>query len=100
MVEQLILHCPKCGAQHVDEGEWATRPHKTHLCAACGHEWRPKGTPTVGVRALSEDPKDYRDLGHDRMTAEDQARLAKVLNKDRGGACCDGNGACPEQVHH
>ena len=35
-----ILHCPWCQAQHIDEGEWATRPHHTHLCAKCGRTWR------------------------------------------------------------
>jgi ABC-type nickel/cobalt efflux system permease component RcnA len=41
--------CPKCGKHHIDEGEWATKPHHTHLCAGCGHEWRPFEYPTVGV---------------------------------------------------
>jgi hypothetical protein len=40
-----ILFCPSCGKQHVDEGEWATRPHRRHLClddargAGCGARW-------------------------------------------------------------
>lgn len=46
----LALWCPKCGAPHVDEGEWATtRRHKTHLCLSCGRLWRPFEYPTVGV---------------------------------------------------
>jgi len=50
-----VLHCPACGLRHVDEGEWATRPHKTHLCVSdvfykgCGHKWTPTDAPTVGV---------------------------------------------------
>lgn len=51
----LILHCPKCEHQHVDEGEWATKPHKTHLCAFCKHEWRPSDEPTVGVAPDSDE---------------------------------------------
>lgn len=47
-----ILYCPRCHAQHVDEGEWATRPHRTHLCASCGAEWRPCALATVGVREI------------------------------------------------
>lgn len=43
------LDCPECGVAHVDEGEWATRLHKTHQCQACKHEWRPYEYPTVGV---------------------------------------------------
>jgi hypothetical protein len=44
-----MLRCPKCALTHVDEGEWATKPHRAHLCAWCGHEWRPYDYPTVGV---------------------------------------------------
>lgn len=63
----LVMYCP-AGHPHVDEGEWATRPHKTHQCQAnvfgdcmcyhrekckciCGLEWRPAEFATVGVRA-------------------------------------------------
>lgn len=44
-----ILYCPKCDVQHIDEGVWATKEHKTHQCQACGHEWRPFDFPTFGV---------------------------------------------------
>lgn len=50
--EPAILHCPECGVQHVDDGEWATRVHRTHQCQACGHEWRPCEYPTFGVAGL------------------------------------------------
>lgn len=51
----MLLWCPKCHTQHVDEGEWATiRTHKTHLCAKCGHEWRPANVETVGVESLPD----------------------------------------------
>lgn len=49
MPEPLVMDCPSCGVRHIDEGVWATKPHKTHQCQACGQEWRPKETPTVGV---------------------------------------------------
>lgn len=48
----LILACPECDVQHVDEGEWATRRHGIHRCSACGHEWSPAARATVGVRML------------------------------------------------
>lgn len=48
------LACPECGAPHIDEGEWATRPHKTHQCQSCKHEWRPFEYPTVGVDPEAE----------------------------------------------
>ncbi len=41
-----------CGALHVDEGEFATKPHHTHACQSCGMTWRPAVVLTVGVRFL------------------------------------------------
>lgn len=36
--------CPHCGHIHVDRDEWATKPHKTHLCTehdgGCGRLFR------------------------------------------------------------
>jgi rubredoxin len=51
----MVLACPTCHAWHVDEDEWATRPHKTHLCSRCGALFRPANVPTVGVVALPVD---------------------------------------------
>lgn len=50
----MLLACSVCDAKHVDEGEWATRPHRTHLCHACGALFRPALVPTVGVAALAD----------------------------------------------
>lgn len=50
-----LIWCPACHRQHVDEGEWVTREHKTHRCVGeggCGFEWRPMDTATVGVAHL------------------------------------------------
>lgn len=65
----MVLHCPVCALQHVDEGEWIAAEHRTHLCAACGNEWRPSNTATIGVKALararpdeSEEPEKPRWL--------------------------------------
>ena len=52
-----VLHCPTCGTQHVDRGEWATRRHSLHLCEQCGNEWRPFSYYTVGVEALSSEKR-------------------------------------------
>lgn len=46
------LHCPICRSLHVDQGEFATKPHHTHACQRCGHVWRPAIVPTVGVQFL------------------------------------------------
>lgn len=48
----MLLHCPQCSARHVDEGEFATKPHHTHACQSCGHVWRPAIGPTCGVQFL------------------------------------------------
>jgi hypothetical protein len=51
---RIRLVCPACGELHVDEGEFATKPHHTHACQHCGAVWRPALVPTVGVRFLPE----------------------------------------------
>lgn len=48
----MLLVCPCCHARHIDEGEFATKPHHTHACQHCGMCWRPAIVPTVGVRFL------------------------------------------------
>lgn len=48
----ILLHCPECGARHIDEGEFATKVHHTHACQSCGFVWRPAVVPTIGVRFL------------------------------------------------
>lgn len=66
----MILHCPKCGVQHVDapelnpyrnaehygaapEARWMNPPHRSHLCHGCGCVWRPADVPTNGVQAIT-----------------------------------------------
>lgn len=67
----MVLHCPKCGLQHIDAPEkvnrrlaaidppaawaldpWTNEPHRSHLCHGCGHIWRPADVPTNGVAAV------------------------------------------------
>lgn len=50
----MLLWCPAhgCGARHIDEGDFATKPHHTHACQSCGMVWRPAIVPTVGVAFL------------------------------------------------
>lgn len=62
----MILFCPLCGVQHVDEPEdvsrttsefgppeaWENPPHRSHLCHGCGHIWRPCDRATNGVKAI------------------------------------------------
>lgn len=49
VIEPKELFCPKCNTQHIDEGEWKTKPHRTHQCQSCLHEWKPFDYCTVGV---------------------------------------------------
>lgn len=51
IVERNGMQVP-CGELHVDEGEFATKPHHTHACQKCGMVWRPAVMATVGVRFL------------------------------------------------
>jgi len=58
-----LLFCPSCHKQHIDEGEFATREHRTHRCVddaagtGCFFEWRVEPT-TFGV--LSVEPPGKR----------------------------------------
>jgi hypothetical protein len=48
----MLLNCPVCGERHIDEGEFAEKPHHTHACQSCGTVWRPAKINTVGVQFL------------------------------------------------
>lgn len=48
----MLLWCPACHARHIDEGEFAEKPHHTHACQSCGLAWRPAVVATVGVQFL------------------------------------------------
>lgn len=69
------LHCPArrddgtmCGALHVDQGEWTTKPHHTHSCQKCGHTWRPAVAHTVGVEFLPGFKNEPEALAGDTAT--------------------------------
>lgn len=52
----MVLHCPRCGTQHIDEAtpEWGNPPHRSHACQnpGCGCIWRPADVATEGVAAI------------------------------------------------
>jgi hypothetical protein len=82
----MILYCPNCGMQHIDQPEsdtqytarlhesswwelggekpprWDNPPHKSHLCrkedGGCGCIWRPADVATNGVAELKTSGKD------------------------------------------
>ena len=53
----MILHCPKCGVQHIDAHDpavgWDNPPHRSHLCQECGCIWRTADVHTTGVAKLA-----------------------------------------------
>jgi regulator of replication initiation timing len=59
----VLLFCPHCGKQHVDEPQpekgWDNPPHRSHLCAFCRWVWRPADVPTNGVAKIKT--KGQRD---------------------------------------
>lgn len=52
----MVLHCPRCGAQHIDAPEpeigWENPPHRSHSCHGCQTVWRPADVLTTGVAAI------------------------------------------------
>lgn len=54
----MILHCPICHRQHIDQIDeetnpgWTNPPHTSHKCLGCGTVWRPCALPTEGVAHL------------------------------------------------
>lgn len=81
--EAVAMHlaCTSCHAEHVDEGEWSKRKHKTHQCQKCGHEWRPFEFATVGVpsSASAEIARLTKELEEARKDAE-RYRMMRSLD--------------------
>jgi hypothetical protein len=61
----MLLWCPKCQTQHIDEPDlapvrhedgsaslWDNPPHRSHLCHVCGCIWRPADVYTNGVEHI------------------------------------------------
>lgn len=52
----MVLFCPKCGAQHIDKPQpaknWTNPPHRSHECQKCGSIWRPADVATNGVAQI------------------------------------------------
>jgi predicted RNA-binding Zn-ribbon protein involved in translation (DUF1610 family) len=53
----IVIHCPACGTQHIDEGKWADKPHKSHRCEECGRIFKTANIPTIGVKRLPKEKK-------------------------------------------
>jgi len=46
---KVTIYCPHCNGQHIDEGKYAIKPHRLHLCFHCGKKFK-VAKPTIGVR--------------------------------------------------
>lgn len=84
------LHCPECGALHIDEGEFSTKLHHTHACQSCGAVWRPAVEHTVGVRflpgfknaAISTPNQDAIE----RMPSSERSAMAAMFERELDAA--------------
>lgn len=48
---ELLIICPRCHMQHVDEGRFAKKPHRSHACQGCGLTFQASGSvESIGVR--------------------------------------------------
>lgn len=85
---RMILFCPSCGVQHVDAPAppWTNPPHRSHLCAGCGHIWRPADVETAGVAEIAtkgqDDSRPIRRLIEERGTG----RTTKQMREAPAGA--------------
>jgi hypothetical protein len=76
----IVVFCPACDTQHIDAEDrcaecpggscmcvkmaerWTNPPHRSHLCAFCGHVWRPADVPTNGVATVKTRGERDSDL--------------------------------------
>lgn len=96
----MVLHCPTCGMQHIDEPEWINvgpdergrrgaaaivwdnPPHRSHLCHGCGTIWRPADVPTTGVERITTKGKaDNWEPG--APPAQERGALVPMTDTDR-----------------
>ena len=94
----MLLFCPKCGQQHVDEPEttthikdgipesaevtWTNPPHRSHKCYYCNHIWRPADVATSGVAELkTKGQNDGSPIPDTARLIEEGEHLLMHLNK-------------------
>lgn len=83
----MVMHCPRCAFKHIDkpEGDWLNPPHRSHLCASCGHIWRPADYPTEGVEAVQTRGDHDNPIAHHVVPEADRVKLRLALVKIREG---------------
>jgi hypothetical protein len=60
--EPMVLFCPVCKTQYPDTEDWATKPHRKHLCLWCGHIWKPHEHATVGIAVPNKSETDHQHV--------------------------------------
>lgn len=98
---KMILFCPACGVQHIDEPEeplsqhggflppepgddyWDNPPHRSHLCHGCGHIWRPADVPTEGVAAIQTKGKADSPPASPALSASPPLEVVEALREVR-----------------
>lgn len=93
----MLLWCPKCHVQHVDEPDertpdWDNPPHRSHLCHACGCIWRPADVATEGVRSIATmgkadnwNPTTFAGTGKPDATMLEKVARARAVAGFMGG---------------
>jgi hypothetical protein len=83
----MVLHCPNCGAQHIDREEtiteynerladgftserWMNPAHRSHQCQKCMFVWRPADVCTNGVGDVSTQGLYDSEIDHDHLERE------------------------------
>lgn len=86
----MILTCPRCTERHIDEGEFATKAHHTHVCQSCGLTWRPAKLDTIGVQFLpgyqdeqtvDTEADSFVDRWADRLGLASRSRIRSELTQ-------------------
>jgi rubredoxin len=77
----MVLHCPECKERHIDEGDFAMKPHHTHSCQSCGLTWRPAIAATVGVQFLPGFKNDGRAAPHLQVGLDAVNRILRLSGK-------------------
>ena len=82
MPTPVVTHCPFCGKQHLDVGEWETREHRWHQCVddptgpGCSQQWRLPDIegPTVGVSLPDQAPLATEKRVGERLWLDDMRK--------------------------
>lgn len=92
----MLLLCPNCGLQHVDAPDertpgWTNPPHKSHLCHACAHIWRPSDRPTNGAALIAtKGDRDRSPIPDSHLRSQ-----LKLANARFCEAHAESSGDCP-----